>query len=240
MRTKVYHITFHSAFSSACLFFDGCNFSCKGCLRRIYPYDCHLGQNYPKEVKIRFLSVEEIINLLSKVTPEEIIFEGWEPTMDKNLKEIAKAIKKEIGSYTLLLTNGYLFPPFDAFDEIKISIKAYNEKIHEEYTGMSNKNVLANFKKTYEETSAKISAETVLIPEYVDAMEIKKIADFIASVDENIPLRIDSYWSIASREWQAPTKEEMYAAVKEAKKYLKNVYFLAGDESIKGEVIKVI
>jgi pyruvate-formate lyase-activating enzyme len=80
----------------------------------------------------------------------------------------------------------------------------------------------------------------VLIPGYVDSMEVGKIARFISSVDKNIPLRIDAYWPIASKEWRAPSEEEMSIALNEARKYLKNVSSLTGDRSVKGEVIAIV
>ncbi|HAG09290.1 MAG TPA: radical SAM protein, partial [Desulfotomaculum sp.] len=112
-------------------------------------------------------------------------------------------------------------------------------KIHQEYTGKSNKMVLENFQKLYQ-SKIKLSAETVLIPDFIDKEEIGKIAKFIASVDKEIPLRIDAYWPIFSKRWRAPTVEEIKEAVEEAKSYLIKVSFLAGSEEVKGEVIKLV
>ena len=118
-------------------------------------------------------------------------------------------------------------------DGVKVSIKAYTDDIHRYYRGKSNKRVLKNFKRIYEE-GIKLSTETVFIPGCVDVIEIRKIAEFISSVDENIPLRIDAYWPVSCDDWRAPTREEVLSAVKEARKYLNNVSFIAGDESTEG------
>ena len=74
----------------------------------------------------------------------------------------------------------------------------------------------------------------------MDKEEVGKIAKFIASIDKEIPLRIDAYWPIVSKRWRAPTTKEMKEAVEEAKGYLVNVSFLNGSEEVKGEVIRLI
>ena len=85
-----------------------------------------------------------------------------------------------------------------------------------------------------------MSAETVLIPGYVNEEEIGRIARFLASVDKEIPLRIDAYWPIASKKWRPPTAREMRKAVEEAERYLVNVSFLGGSEQVQGEVVTVV
>jgi pyruvate-formate lyase-activating enzyme len=240
IETKVYHISFHAAHNLSCLFFWGCNFSCKGCLRRAEPLDCHFpGIKSPKPFFPTFITLDEIITALKKAKPKIVVFEGWEPTFDPNLSEITKRLHYELGSWNYLLTNGYSLPELEEMDEVKVSIKAISSKIHQEYTGKSNKRVLENFQKLYQ-SKIKLSTETVFIPDLIDKEEIGKIAKFIASVDKEIPLRIDAYWPIFSKRWRASTGEEIREAVEEAKSYLINVSFLAGSEEVKGEVIKLV
>jgi pyruvate-formate lyase-activating enzyme len=183
--------------------------------------------------------LEEIINALKDIKPEIVVFEGWEPTLDPNLSKIATQLHQEIGTWNYLLTNGYLSPQLGGVDEVKVSIKAFSDEIHREYSGKSNKRVLENFKKLYQ-SKIKLSAETVLIPGYVDREEIGKIAKFVSSVDKEIPLRIDAYWPIISKKWRAPTAGEMREAIEEAKRYLLNVSFLGGTEEVQGEVVTLI
>ncbi|MHC1635160.1 MAG: radical SAM protein [Candidatus Methanospirareceae archaeon] len=244
MKTKVYHISFHEFGSLAHLFFWGCNFSCKGCLCKAFPFDCHLPTSQAgikiKEGDLQFLDVEDIVRLLEPIKPKVALFGGWEPTLDPVLHEIAPALRSKLETYNYLLTNGYdiSISAIKEMDEVKVSIKAYTDDIHRYYTGKSNKRVLENFKRIYEE-GIKLSAETVLIPGCVDIEEIGRIAAFISSIDKNIPLRIDAYWPVACKDWRAPTREEVMRAAKEARKYLNNVSFLAGDESIEGKIIRV-
>ncbi|MEA2121500.1 MAG: hypothetical protein EGMGGAKC_00821 [Dehalococcoides mccartyi] len=64
----------------------------------------------------------------------------------------------------------------------------------------------------------------MFIPGYIDLEETEKIARFIASVDENIPYRMDAYFESGDNPWRPPTPEEMQMALEVARKHLKNVY----------------
>jgi pyruvate formate lyase activating enzyme len=241
MQTRVYHISFHTAHNLCCLFFWGCNFECVGCLRKVEPFDCHFPapRQSPKPFSPTFLTLDEITDALSGVKPEFVVFEGWEPTLDPNLSEIAGELHRQIGTCNYLLTNGYIFRDVEDIDEVKVSIKALSDDIHREYTGKSNRRVLQNLGKLHQ-SGIKLSAETVLIPGYVDEEEIGRIARFLASVDREIPLRIDAYWPIASKKWRVPSAREMRKAVHEAERYLANVSFLEGTEEVQGEVVALV
>ena len=183
--------------------------------------------------------MDEIIDALRSVRPKIVVFEGWEPTLDPHLSRIATELHREIGTCNYLLTNGYILPELEGIDEVKVSIKALSDELHRGYTGKSNRRVLDNLREFYQ-SGIKLSAETVLIPGYVNEEEIGRIARFLASVDKQIPLRIDAYWPIASKKWRPPTAREMRKAVEEAETYLVNVSFLAGSEQVQGEVVTVV
>jgi pyruvate-formate lyase-activating enzyme len=78
-----------------------------------------------------------------------------------------------------------------------------------------------------------------LIPEYIDYLEIENIARFIAAVDKGIPYRIDAYIPIGSNPWRRPTPEEMQRAVSTARRHLLNVSYLAGNEDLKFNVLRI-
>jgi len=74
---------------------------------------------------------------------------------------------------------------------IKFDLKAWNEQVHIELTGISNKRTLENFahaaqRAVEQSTSPLILAITLLVPEYVEAAEVGKIAAFIASINPDI------------------------------------------------------
>lgn len=234
METNVYHISYHEGLKSAVLFFKGCNFRCKGCLRKTIKFDCHLNEEI-KVDKIRFLRINEIVDILSQVDLKTLVFEGEEPTVDKNLGNLCKAIDNKLNVDKILITNGYIMPPL-CFEVVEISIKAITKKIHEYYTGRSNDRVLENFRKCYE-LGANLMAETVYIPNLVDLDEIDKISRFIASVDPLIPLRIDAYWPVVKElPWRSPRREEILKAVEIAKRHLKNVKYLTSEFETIGKV----
>lgn len=245
-KTNVYHISYYSSLRSAYMCFDGCNFSCKECFRKVYLYDPLLGKNYPKNIMKKYLTIEEIIKLLMIVKPREVIFGGGEPTLDKNLGQISMVVKNEICSYNLLLTNGYLFSySLEGFDEIRLCIKAYNEIIHQEYTGRSNKNVLGNFKKIWEMKAPefKLAVDILLIPGYIDFEEIERIAQFVSNVDQFIEFKIIAYYAAVPKDkapWRSASVKDVMKAVDVAKRYLRNViYLLREDKEKMGEVLNL-
>lgn len=75
---------------------------------------------------------------------------------------------------------------------IKFDLKAYSETLHIALTGVSNRRTLANFRRAARHFDERPSpplvvASTLLVPGYVDAREVGRIARFIARQNPNIP-----------------------------------------------------
>ncbi len=75
---------------------------------------------------------------------------------------------------------------------IKFDLKAWDEQVHIALTGISNKRTLENFAGAAQRAVERsmpplILASTLLVPEYVEAAEVGKIAAFIASINPDIP-----------------------------------------------------
>lgn len=75
---------------------------------------------------------------------------------------------------------------------IKFDLKAFDEELHLALAGISNRRTLANFARAAERNAERggtplVVASTLLVPEYVDADQIRRIAGFIASIDPEIP-----------------------------------------------------
>ncbi|MGQ9587019.1 MAG: radical SAM protein [Thermoplasmata archaeon] len=74
---------------------------------------------------------------------------------------------------------------------VKFDLKAFDENLHYVLCGVSNKRTLDNFRKLGErvaqDKSVMLVASTLLVPGYVSADEVFKIASFIAEVDPEIP-----------------------------------------------------
>lgn len=78
---------------------------------------------------------------------------------------------------------------------IKFDLKAWSESLHIALTGLSNKEILENFTFVAQYIGERpevplLVASTLLVPGYVDEMEVRGIASFIASLNVNIPYRL--------------------------------------------------
>ncbi len=75
---------------------------------------------------------------------------------------------------------------------VKFDLKAFEEPLHVVLTGSSNRRTLANFARAARRSRERpepppVVASTLLVPGYVDAAEVGRIARFIAEIDPRIP-----------------------------------------------------
>lgn len=245
---NIHHITHSPQAGIAHLHFWGCNLDCRACLLKKELFDCHLketrGDIFNPEKKSprapeRFLDLEEVMRILGKLEVRQVVLMGAEPTIDRQLPQLAEGLHKEFGSYNILLTNGFILTDLKDIDEVVFSIKAHSDKLHCHYTGNSNTKALENFVK-YHQSGVKLRAESMFIPEYIDCPEIERISAFIARIDKSIPYRIDAYIPIGDNPWRRPTPEEMQKATDTARNHLANVSCLTGNEDLKFELLRVI
>ncbi|GAG46076.1 unnamed protein product, partial [marine sediment metagenome] len=113
----------------------------------------------------------EVMTLLQGQDIDRVIFMGTEPALDPELPALAEALHKEFHCYNVILTNGLKLSGLEYIDEVIFSIKAYSDDRHRDYTGRSNKKILKNFATLYS-SGKTLQAETVLIPDYIDANEV--------------------------------------------------------------------
>lgn len=184
------------------------------------------------------MSLDWVLKILDRLDAKNVILLGGEPTIDPELPALTEKLR-ERGICNVLLTNGHELTEglLENMDKICVSIKAYSDELHRKFTGKSNKNVLKNFEKIYD-SGVSLSSESIYIPGLIEAEEIKKIAQFVSSIDPDIPYHIDAYVPVNDL-WHAPTPREVKTAVKEARKHLKNVTYLCGNEKSKYEVFNV-
>lgn len=246
-KMNVYHITYAPEAKSLCLHFWGCNMRCRGCLCQKEIYDCHLKETkdaiFEQRKKLvekpaRFLDFKQVLESLKNLDFGQVIFMGMEASLDPELPKLAGTFHKEFHSYNILLTNGLRLIPMEHIDEVVLSIKAYRDDLHRDYTGVSNEKVLENFVELYSR-GKKIRAESIFVPDYIDSDEIGLIAQFIAGVDKAIPYRIDAYFPAGDNPWRRAMPEEVKEAVMVARQHLLNVSCLKGDERLKYEVVQI-
>ncbi len=237
---NVYHITYCPANETASLYFWGCNFGCRGCIRKKTVLDSHMERcGTSPEKHPHLLKLGEVINALKRLEPKRVLFMGGEPTIDPKFKNLAKSTHEKLGARNVLLTNGFILPPLEYIDEACVSLKALNNRLHLDYTGKSNRGLLENFVAFYR-SNVKLRSESVFIPGYIDCEEIGDIAKFIAGVSPDIPYRIDGYILVSGTPWRRPTRQEMEKTIKVAREHLNNVSHLKGNERLQHEIIKIV
>ena len=206
---------------------SGCNFRCRGCF------------SLAREPIGEPMSVEQLINLVKKSSSdyygdaplEEAVITGGEPTLDRDylvdlvsqLKEFVEWIVVDTNGY--FLDDGYLKELIEAgLTEVMFDLKAWDEKLHEWYTGYSNKRILANIRNAY--GKVKLVVNTVYIPGIVDEPEIEQIARFLAEIDRRgeIDYRINRFNTNLSYEKisRNPYPAEIEHAYSIVAKYMKN------------------
>jgi pyruvate formate lyase activating enzyme len=78
---------------------------------------------------------------------------------------------------------------------IKLDLKAWDETLHIALTGVTNRRTLENFARLAKWTSSRpqppfLIASTLMVPGYIDAHEVGRIAGFIESLDSEIPFSL--------------------------------------------------
>jgi len=200
----------------------GCNFSCGFC------------QNHSisqTRAKSDYISPEKLVEICKGFEDNMgVAFTYNEPSIwyeyvyetSKLLKETIKDIK------IVIVTNGYikeeplkkLLPYVDAMN---IDLKSFNNKYYSDICGGSIISVLDTIKIASKQCHVEVT--TLLVNGENDSSgEIEKIADFIASIDENIPLHLSRYFPSYKMDNPATKVEVMIKDSEIAKQYLKYVY----------------
>ena len=174
----------------------GCNFRCLNC------------QNWEisqmpkgKEGKIvgEELLPEKIVTEAGSRGCRSIAYTYTEPTIFfEYAYDTAKLAHKE-GIKNVFVTNGYTsseaikeIAPF--LDAANIDLKGYSEDFYHEVCGAKLQPVLDNI-RLYKELGVWVEVTTLLIPGYSDdENQLKGIAAFIKSVDENIPWHVTAFY----------------------------------------------
>lgn len=206
---------------------SGCNFKCKGCF------------SIARDTVGEPMTAEQLTSLVKKssseyygATPlEEAVITGGEPTLNKRyLVDLVSQLKEFVG-WIVLDTNGcfldaaYLDELIEAgLSEVMFDLKVWDEKLHEWYTGHSNKRILENIRNAY--GKIKLVVNTVYIPGIADDPEIEQIAKFLAEIDDKgeIDYRINRFRAELSHDKisRNPYPEEIERAYLIVAKYMKN------------------
>lgn len=218
------------------VFFYGCNFSCLFCQN----WD-HKNIKQGKIIKSRDLVNTVLIN--KKITC--ICYFGGSPephlpfiiNVNKMILEskgderIIRICYEWNGAGNPVLVRKAAEQALVSGGIIKFDLKAFSPELNYALCGVRNEVVYDNFRMIYDEFWHErpdvpiLTATTLLVPGYVDADEVEKIAKFIASIDRNIPYSLLIFHpDFKMRDLPITPQREVYEALDRAKKYLKKVY----------------
>ena len=220
-------------YSNLAVFFYGCNFSCIFCQNASH-----------KEFPNRLMSIDEFVRPIKNNEKISCIcfFGGSpEPQLPFALKASKRAL--EIKKHLLRICwewNGCGNPSLvrkatqlslETGGNIKFDLKAATPSLSLALSGVDNKRAFENFKMIATRFYDKrpdvplLMASTLLVPGYVTAAEVEKIASFIAEINPEIHYSLLAFYPAFKMMDLAPTsKAQASRCFQVAKKYLKRVH----------------
>jgi pyruvate formate lyase activating enzyme len=200
----------------------GCSFHCMFCQNYSISQftDIHLEQIDEKE--IYEIMKENNINLLAFTYNEPLIWYETVYDISKYLKEKDKNIK------IVLVSNGYinskpLMSLLPYIDAMNIDLKSFQNDFYKNFCDGKLEPVLQTIK-----TAAKyihVEITTLVIPTLNDSeQEIAAIANFLSSINPDIPLHISKYYPYYKLNISPTSTDTILKLVDVAKKSLRYVY----------------
>lgn len=187
--------TEYGFFNLACFLF-GCNFFCYGCQNSQHR-KIHSAERYTLE------------KFVSKVENPRISCICWfggspEPQLPWALRASRRAVKEYSdrilrvcwewnGAGNPKLVRNAVALALETGGNAKFDLKYFNPSLSQVLSGVSNEESFKNFEMCFHEFYDQrkelplLSATTLLIPGYVDAVEVESIARFLANLDDTIP-----------------------------------------------------
>jgi len=216
-----YKITYNQQHGFATIHNYGCTFHCPTCSYKLRSgAEGTPGLAFPKPE--RYLKTQDIKETIRRLPIKSLNFMGGEPTIAKDLVELLRFAKEELGLITRLgHTNGSGLPlPF--LDGANVGLKAWNMDLHRKITGQDRDPILKKVTDAYwKGTTLKINI--VYIPGLVDLDQVEGIAAWVASLDKNIPFNIMGYIPVPGQPYLQPTTEQMKEAEGLGKRHLQYV-----------------
>jgi len=182
----------------------GCNFHCDFCQnwqmsqisRKDFSDHGHGWKSFLNQID--YLSPDEVVQIAKENNLPSVAYTYNEPAIwSEYAIDIARLAKKE-GIKNVYVTNGYLSPECLDFvapylDAVNIDLKSFDEEFYLKTCGAKLQPVLNSIKKLHA-AGVWIEITTLVIPGANDLeKEFKNIAEFIASVDKNIPWHLSAF-----------------------------------------------
>jgi pyruvate formate lyase activating enzyme len=211
-------------------------------------FDCLFCQNWHYRENTKRLSPTISAEDLARKATEKvscICFFGGDPSTQmphalatskialKDAKEKGRILRicwETNGNWNINLALKAVELSFQSGGIVKFDLKTWSEEVNLALCGVSNKNTLENFRIIGEKYFNKrlevpiLMASTLLVPGYVDEVEVEGLAKYIASIDSRIPYTLLAFHPCyIMNDLPCTSRELTYTCYKIAKKYLANV-----------------
>jgi len=172
----------------------GCNFRCLHC------QNYSLSQAGPEIERVPYVQKDphEVVQTALQAGCKSISYTYSEPTVFFEFAYECGRLAQEERLKNIFVSNGYMTREAAVMltpvvDGINIDIKAFSDEFYTSTCGGSLKQVLDNV-EFFCSQGVWVEATTLIIPGLNDAAdEIKKLAEFIVSVDSNIPWHVSAF-----------------------------------------------
>lgn len=195
----------------------GCNFRCSFCQN--WQISQVSERNAP-EIPGRELSPEDIVRQAKQAQCRSIAYTYTEPTIFYEYAYDTAKLAKEQGLANIFITNGFMTT--EALDTIRpyldacnVDLKSFRDKFYRDVCRGRLKPVLDSIRHI-KELGIWIEVTTLVVPGQNDGKEeLREIAQFISSVDKNIPWHISRFYPSYRYEDSAPTTLETLRMARE-------------------------
>jgi len=189
-------------YTNLAVFYEACTFNCLFCQNH------HFKRISPSSSKKTFEQLADAVDDRTAC----ICYFGGDPTpqlahaiaaskevLQKNPDRILRICWETNGSMNRNLLEEMCNLSIRSGGCVKFDLKAFDDRLHRALCGVSNAQTLDNFRwlgSCHKERPVPplVIASTLLVPGYIDAQEVGKIARFIASVDATIPYSLLAFY----------------------------------------------
>ncbi|MBR9681311.1 MAG: AmmeMemoRadiSam system radical SAM enzyme [Candidatus Altiarchaeota archaeon] len=183
----------------------GCNLSCKFC------QNWQISQERPRTGKKT--DPKDIVKLALETKSQGIAYTYSEPTVFFEFAyETAKLAKKE-GLYNCWISNGMITSPpihklSKVIDAVNIDLKAFRDEYYQEICGGVGLKPILNAIKTFHRNGVWVELTTLIVPGMNDdESEITSLVDWVADLDEDIPIHFSRFHPDYKMKYLEPTPE---------------------------------
>lgn len=178
----------------------GCNFKCQFCQN--WDISQALKHKHIKTLKQRRgenVLPEQIIDYCLSNKIPSIAYTYNEPAIFFEYAYDTAKLARAAGLKNVFVSNGYeskeaLFKIKDYLDAINIDLKSFSDEFYQKICGARIGPVLENIKRAVD-LNIHLEVTTLVIPGRNDqASELKQIAEFLISIDKNIPWHISRFY----------------------------------------------